>query len=165
MKLTDSKLLYAILNCWINVNISAEIIKFPLFVRALTIAIVIVGSKPNHSYEDFFDHAHVKLLTYYIQSEPLPELEIQAREIQCLSGIHIMSAVLGHPEGMVLRLFHTLYQDSIISKESFELWKKEYEFKLRFNEDFERKTISSVVFNSFFLSLSVNDSDSDETFD
>jgi hypothetical protein len=92
-------------------------------VRALTIAIVIVGSskslflillytsysnikfellEPNHSYEDFFDDAHLKLLTYYIRSEPLPEPEIQAREIQCLSGIHIMSAVLKHPEGKLL---------------------------------------------------------------
>jgi translation initiation factor 4G len=66
---------------------------------------------------------------------------------------------------MVSRLFHTLNQDSIISKESFELWEKEYELKLRFNEDFERKTIFMVVFKSSVLSLSVIDSDSDETFE
>ncbi|XP_060846853.1 uncharacterized protein LOC132926503 isoform X2 [Rhopalosiphum padi] len=165
MKLTVSKLLYDILNSWINVNISAEIIKCPQFVRALTIAIVIVGSKLNHSYEDFFGHAHVKLLTCYIRSEPLPEPEIQAREVQCLYGIQIMSAVLEHPGGMVLRLFHTLYQDSIISKESFELWKKEDEFKTGFDEDLETKPMALVVLNSFFLSLAENDSDSDEAFE
>jgi len=41
----------------------------------------------------------MKLLTYYIRSEPLPEQEIQAREVQCLYGIQIMSAVFEHPEG------------------------------------------------------------------
>lgn len=163
MKLTDSKLLYDILHSWISVNISAEIIKCPQFVRALTIAIVIVCSKPNHSYEDFFDHVHVKLLTCYIRSEPLPEPEIQAREVQCLYGIQIMSAALEHPGGMVLRLFHKLYQDSVISKESFELWKKEDEFKAGFDEDLETKTMAVVVLNSFFLSLAANDSDEDET--
>jgi len=53
----------------------------------------------NHAYEDFFDNVHVKLLTYYIRFETLPEPEIQAREIQCLYGIQIMSAALEHPGG------------------------------------------------------------------
>ncbi|XP_016662697.2 eukaryotic translation initiation factor 4 gamma isoform X2 [Acyrthosiphon pisum] len=97
MKMTDSKPLYDVLHSWISTNISAEIIKCPQFVRALTIAIVIVCSKPKHSYGDFFDHVHVKLLTCYIRSEPLPEPEIQAREVQCLYGIQIMSAALEHP--------------------------------------------------------------------
>ncbi|KAL5235291.1 hypothetical protein ACI65C_002701 [Semiaphis heraclei] len=163
MKMTDSKLLYDILHSWISDNISAEIIKCPQFVRALTIAIVIVCSKPNHSYEDFFDHVHVKLLTCYIRSEPLPVPEIQAREVQCLYGIQIMSAALEHPGGMVLRLFHKLYQDSVISKESFELWKKEDEFKPGFDEDLETKTMAVVVLNSFFCSLATNDSDEDDT--
>ncbi|XP_022171727.1 eukaryotic translation initiation factor 4 gamma 3-like isoform X2 [Myzus persicae] len=163
MKMTDSKLLYDILHSWISDNISAEIIKCPQFVRALTIAIVIVCSKPNHSYEDFFDHVHVKLLTCYIRSEPLPVPEIQAREVQCLYGIQIMSAALEHPGGMVLRLFHKLYQDSVISKESFELWKKEDEFKTGFDEDLETKTMAVVVLNSFFLSLAANDSDEEDT--
>ncbi|CAH1732031.1 unnamed protein product [Aphis gossypii] len=149
MKLTDSKLLYDMLRSWISVNISAEIIKCPQFVRALTIAIVIVCAKLNHSYEDFFDHVHVKLLTCYIRSEPLLEPEIQAREIQCLYGIQIMSAALEHPGGMVLRLFHKLYQDSLISKESFELWKKDDVFKSGFDEDIETKTMAVVVLNLF----------------
>ncbi|XP_008185707.2 eukaryotic translation initiation factor 4 gamma 3 isoform X3 [Acyrthosiphon pisum] len=165
MKMTHSKPLYDVLHSWISTNINAEIIKCPQFVRALTIAIVIVCSKPNHSYEDFFDHVHVKLLTCYIRSEPLPEPEIQAREVQCLYGIQIMSAALEHPGGMVLRLFHKLYQDSVISKESFELWKKEDEFKAGFDEDLETKTMAVVVLNSFFLSLAANDSDEEETAD
>ena len=91
--------------------------------RALTIAIVIACSskslflillytsysnikfellEPNHSYEDFFDKDHVKLLICFIRSEPLPEPEIQAREVQCLYGIQIMSAVLKHPRGKLL---------------------------------------------------------------
>ncbi|XP_060844791.1 uncharacterized protein LOC132924468 isoform X2 [Rhopalosiphum padi] len=162
MKLTDSELLYGILSSWINVNFSTEIIKCPQFVRALTIAIVILNSKPNHSYEDFFDHSHVKLLMCHIRSEPLPEPEIQAREVQCLYGIQIMSAVLKHPRGMVLRLFHNLYQNGIISSESFELWKED-EFKAGFDEDLETKTMAVEVLNSFFISLAVNNSDSDET--
>ncbi|XP_026818902.1 uncharacterized protein LOC113557529 isoform X2 [Rhopalosiphum maidis] len=165
MKLTNSILQYDILNNWINVNISEEIINCPQFVRALTIAIVIVNFKPNHSYEDFFDHAKMKLLNYYIRAEPLPEPEIQAREVQCLCGIQIISAALGHSGEMVLRLFHNLYQDSIISRESFELWKKEDEFKAGFDEDLETKSMAVEVLNSFFLSLAVNDSDSDETYE
>ncbi|XP_025411781.1 eukaryotic translation initiation factor 4 gamma 3-like isoform X3 [Sipha flava] len=165
MRLTDNKQLYDIMHNWIRTNINAEIIKCPQFVRALTIAIVIVCLKPNHSYEDFFDHVHVKLLTCYIRSEPLPEPEIQAREVQCLYGIQIMSAALEHPGGMVLKLFHKLYQDSVISKESFDLWKKEEEFKVGFDEDLETKTMAVVVLNSFFLSLQTNDSDEEETAD
>jgi len=41
----------------------------------------------------------VKLLTSYIWFETLSEPEIQAREIQCLYGIQIMSAALEHPGG------------------------------------------------------------------
>jgi len=64
---------------------------------------------------------------------------------------------------MVLRLFHKLYQDSVISKESFELWKKEDEFKSGFDEDLETKTMAIAVLNSFFLSIAANDYDEDET--
>jgi len=67
------------------------------------------------------------------------------------------------PIGMVLRLFHKLYQDSLISKESFELWKKDDEFKSGFDEDLETKTMAVVVLNLFFLSLAANDSDEHET--
>lgn len=67
--------------------------------------------------------------------------------------------------GMVLKLFHKLYQDSVISKESFEKWKKEEEFKSGFDEDLETKTMAVVVLNSFFLSLATNDSDDDDTGD
>lgn len=66
---------------------------------------------------------------------------------------------------MVLKLFHKLYENSVISKESFEFWKKEYEFKIGFDEDLETKTMAVVVLNSFFLSLSINDSDDDDTAD
>lgn len=66
---------------------------------------------------------------------------------------------------MVLKLFHKLYQDSVISKESFELWKREDEFKPGFDEDLETKTMAVVVLNSFFLSLATNDSDDDEAAD
>lgn len=64
---------------------------------------------------------------------------------------------------MVLKLFNKLYQDSVISKESFEIWKKEDGFKIGFDEDLETKTMAVVVLNSFFLSLSTNDSDEEET--
>lgn len=65
--------------------------------------------------------------------------------------------------GMVLKLFHRLYEDSVIRKESFEFWKKENEFKVGFNEDLETKTMAVVVLNSFFLSFPTNDSDDDDT--
>ncbi|KAL5233906.1 hypothetical protein ACI65C_001347 [Semiaphis heraclei] len=127
IKLTDNKLLFNLLKTWIRTNISAEIIKSSLFVRALTIAIVIVCLKLNHLYEDFFDRVHVKLLIYFIRFESLPESEIQAREVQCMFGIQIISASLEHPRGMVLRLFNKLYQYGVIRKESFELFIEEYE--------------------------------------
>lgn len=66
---------------------------------------------------------------------------------------------------MVLKLFNKLYMDSVISKESFELWKNEKEFKAGFDEDLETKTMAVVVLNSFFVQLSTNDSDDDETAD
>ncbi|XP_050429511.1 eukaryotic translation initiation factor 4 gamma 3-like isoform X2 [Adelges cooleyi] len=165
MKLTDSKLLYDIMHQWITDNIDEKIIECPQFVRALTIANVIACLKPNLSFDEFFDHVYVKLLTCYIRSKPLPVPEIQAREVQCLYGIQIMSAALEHPGGMVLKLFHKLYQDSVISKESFELWKNDDVFKPGFDEDLETKTMAVVVLNSFFLSLSTNDSDEEETID
>jgi len=165
MRQTDNKLLFDEMSSWITKNINADIVKCPQFVRALTIAIVIVCLKPNHSFEDFFDHVHVKMLTCYIRSDPLPDNEIQAREAQCLYGIQIMSAALEHPGGMVLKLFNKLYQDSVISKESFYIWKKEGEFKTGFDEDLETKTMAVVVLNSFFLSLATNDSDEEDTTD
>ncbi|XP_016661051.1 uncharacterized protein LOC100160940 isoform X2 [Acyrthosiphon pisum] len=127
MKLTNNKLLYNILQSWICTNISEEIIKNPLFVKSLTIAIVIVCLKLNHSYEDFFDPVHVELLSHFIEFKPLPEHEIQAREVQCMYGIQIMAATLKHPGGMVLKLFNKLYHHRVISKESFELFIQEYE--------------------------------------
>lgn len=165
MKLTEGKLMFDNMFNWINTNINSEIIKCPLFVRALTIAIVILCLKPNHSFEDFFEYVHIKLMTCFIRSEPLTVSEIQAREVECLYGIQLMSATLEHPGGMVLKLFHKLYQDSVISKESFEKWKKEEEFKSGFDEDLETKTMAVVVLNSFFLSLDSNDSDDEDTAD
>ncbi|XP_029341597.1 uncharacterized protein LOC100570805 [Acyrthosiphon pisum] len=97
MRFIDNKLLYDILQSWICANIDAEIIKTPLFVQALTIAIVIVCLKLNLSYEGFFDSIHLKLLTCYIQFESLPEYEIKEREVKCMLGIQIMSATLKHP--------------------------------------------------------------------
>ncbi|XP_060872395.1 eukaryotic translation initiation factor 4 gamma 3-like [Metopolophium dirhodum] len=127
MKLTNNKLLYNILQSWICTNISEEIIENPFFVKLLTIAILIVCLKLNHSYEDFFDPVHVKLLSHFIEFEPLPVHDIQAREVQCMYGIQIMSATLKHPGGMVLKLFNKLYHHRVISKESFELFIQEYE--------------------------------------
>ena len=40
----------------------------------------------------------MKLLIRYIHSEPLPDSEICAREVQCLYGFQIMSAALEYPE-------------------------------------------------------------------
>jgi translation initiation factor 4G len=62
----------------------------------------------------------VKLLTCYIRSEPLPEPEIQAREVQCLYGIQIMSAALEHPGGLLLRIY-TLPKFLCIMIEKFHL--------------------------------------------
>ncbi|XP_029341561.1 eukaryotic translation initiation factor 4 gamma 3-like [Acyrthosiphon pisum] len=154
---------YDILHRWISTNINAEVIKCPQFVRALTIAIVILCWHSNHASEDFFDNVHVKLLTHYIRFKTLLEPEIQAREVQCLYGFQIMSAVLKHPRGMISKLFHKLHQDSVISKESFELWKRGDNFKAGFNEDLETKTMAVEFLNSFFLSLVGNNSDEDET--
>ncbi|XP_050535904.1 eukaryotic translation initiation factor 4 gamma 3-like isoform X2 [Daktulosphaira vitifoliae] len=166
MKFTDSKLLYDIMHSWISNNFKSEIIDCPQFVRSLTIANVIAClGPPNHSFDEFFDHVYIKLLTCYIRSKPLPVAEIQAREVQCLYGIQIMSAALEYPAGMVLKLFHKLYQDSVISKESFDLWKNDDVFKPGFDEDLETKTMAVVVLNSFFISLAVNDSDEEETID
>jgi len=64
---------------------------------------------------------------------------------------------------MVLQLFHKLYQDSVISKKSFEIWKKDDKFHAGFDEDLETKTMTVVVLNPFFISLEPNDSDEDET--
>jgi len=41
----------------------------------------------------------VKLLSHFIEFEPLPVHEFQAREVQCMYGIQIMSAALEHPGG------------------------------------------------------------------
>ncbi|XP_008189406.3 uncharacterized protein LOC103311540, partial [Acyrthosiphon pisum] len=125
LKMADKNLQLDILDSWISTNISAEIIKCPQFMRALTIAIIIECLYSNVVYENFFDHHHVKLLIRYIHSEPLPDSEICAREVECLYGIQIVSAVFEYPEGMVLRLFHKLYQDCVLSKESFLTWKKD----------------------------------------
>lgn len=56
-------------------------------------------SEQKISYDDFFNDIHVKLLTFYIQTETHTKPEIQAREVQCLYGIQIMSAKQQHPGG------------------------------------------------------------------
>lgn len=66
---------------------------------------------------------------------------------------------------MVLKLFQKLYNSSVISKESFVLWKQEDGFKTGFDEDLETKTMAVVVLNSFFVSLEANESDDDDTAD
>lgn len=73
----------------------------------------------SNSFEDFFEHVHIKLLTCYIRSEPLPEHEIQAREVQCLYGIQIMSAALEHPGGKFpnrVRLLDLRYYNVLLIK-------------------------------------------------
>lgn len=58
---------------------------------------------------------------------------------------------------MVVKLFHKLYQNNVICKESFEKWKEDDEFKSGFEEDIETKT-TVVMLNSFFLSLLTKES-------
>jgi len=64
---------------------------------------------------------------------------------------------------MILRLFHKLYQDSLISKESFLMWRKDDKSNAGFDEDLETKTMT--VLNKFFILLELNNSDEDETYD
>lgn len=51
---------------------------------------------------------------------------------------------------MLLKMFNKIYQDKVISKKSFNLWKNENKFKHGFNEDTETKTMAIVILNSFF---------------
>jgi len=64
---------------------------------------------------------------------------------------------------MILRLFHKLYQDSLISKESFLMWRKDDKSNAGFDEDLETKTMT--VLNKFFILLELNNSDEDKTYD
>jgi len=56
---------------------------------------------------------------------------------------------------MIVKLCHKLYQDNVISKESFEKWKEDDEFKSGFDEDIERKTMVAVL-NSLLTKESNN---------
>lgn len=67
--------------------------------------------------------------------------------------------ILLFPLGIVFRLFKKLFKDNVISKKSFELWKKEDKFKAGFIEDLETITMAAVAWNSFFLSLATDDYD------
>jgi len=108
------------------------------------------------------------LIEYYIKLKSCGPDEIQAREIQCLYGMQIASAVVSYPRGLILKhipfyataqinpyysvgmvieLLTQLQRSKVVSSKSIEIWRNESKFNVDFLEDQMTKKAALETFD------------------
>ncbi|XP_017771078.1 PREDICTED: eukaryotic translation initiation factor 4 gamma 3-like isoform X2 [Nicrophorus vespilloides] len=128
---------------WVNANVG-EGIKDKEFIKVLVTAVI--ENSVNHLKLDVDTLRRCfNLLLFYIDGN-------QEYELQCLYAIHSLVNKWEYPQGLLLKIFGSLYDESIISYEGFIAW--------RTNDGpagQDRKGVAVKQLNSFFTQLCEND--------
>ncbi|KAG8175493.1 hypothetical protein JTE90_025507 [Oedothorax gibbosus] len=101
---------------WIDANVSGN--SEPAFIRALVTAVhehVITGSGANCELSNQQLKNRTALLTRYINHN-------EKLELQALYAIQALMNQLGQPSGLLRQIFDILYDDDVITEETFKVW-------------------------------------------
>uniref|UniRef100_A0A1B6CCD2 MI domain-containing protein n=1 Tax=Clastoptera arizonana TaxID=38151 RepID=A0A1B6CCD2_9HEMI len=135
---------------WIAANVGEELSKTPLFIHTLGKAVceVSFNKKSNNiSLDENLFKEYGKVLMFYVDNK-------EERELALINAIQALVTKLEHPKGVLTRLFTLLFEDGVVSVDSFLKWKD--------GAEVEGKGVSVKSLNSFFVMLQECESE-DET--
>ncbi|KFM66122.1 Eukaryotic translation initiation factor 4 gamma 3, partial [Stegodyphus mimosarum] len=105
---------------WIVANVSQNALTEPSFIRALVTAVhedAITGTDPKYELDITRLRKRIPLLTRYIDHNG--NLEFQA-----LCAIQALMNQLNQPKGILRQIFDILYDDDVITEQTFKLWEQ-----------------------------------------
>lgn len=132
---------------WITANVG-EKEKENEFIRALATAYIKNSIVNDKLHEPTF-RGYYSVLHRYIDSN-------SQFELQCLYAIQAIVNQLNHPSGLLLKIFNTLYEDSVISHDSFLSWEKSDDPLAQ-----ENKGVAVKQLTSFFTQLKETESENE----
>ncbi|RZC05037.1 eukaryotic translation initiation factor 4 gamma 3-like, partial [Asbolus verrucosus] len=128
---------------WITANVGG-VIKENKFIRTLAAAIF-ENSIPRQKLASEILQGHYKLLQKYVDNN-------SNYELQCLYALQTLIHKLEHPKGLLLNICNQLYEDAIISQESFIAWESSED-----PAEQEGKGVALKQLTSFFTQLKENE--------
>jgi translation initiation factor 4G len=138
---------------WITANVG-ELVKENKFVRTLVTALF-ENSIVRQKWVGDNLKSHYKLLQKYVDNN-------SNYELQCLYALQALIQKLEHPKGLLLTICNQLYEDAIISQDSFIAWEVSTD-----PAEQDGKGVALKQLTSFFTQLKENEeesgSSSDET--
>ncbi|KFM57183.1 Eukaryotic translation initiation factor 4 gamma 3, partial [Stegodyphus mimosarum] len=129
---------------WIDANVSQNALTEPSFIRALVTAVhedAITGTDPKYELDTPRLKKRIPLLTRYIDHNG--NLELQA-----LYAIQALMNQLNQPKGILRQIFDILYDDDVITEETFKLWEQSSD-----PNELEGKGVAVQSVKSFFTWL------------
>ncbi|KAG8180922.1 hypothetical protein JTE90_020148 [Oedothorax gibbosus] len=132
---------------WIDANVSEN--SEPAFIRALVTAVhehVITGSGANCELSNQQLKNRTALLTRYINHN-------EKLELQALYAIQALMNQLGQPSGLLRQIFDILYDDDVITEETFKVWESSTD-----PNESEGKGVAVHSVKSFFFWLRESES-------
>ncbi|CAH1395787.1 unnamed protein product [Nezara viridula] len=137
---------------WIKANVGNRT-QGTDFIRALTRAVIKANIKNDYHLNSSNLMKHEKLIKRYVDAN-------ETRELACLHGIQNLVVVqMMSPQGLLMEIFQSLWENGIISHEAFMKWKScedtQYEA--------EGKGVAVASLSPFFVSLSEQDDTDDES--
>ncbi|XP_063903269.1 eukaryotic translation initiation factor 4 gamma 1-like isoform X2 [Zophobas morio] len=136
---------------WITANVG-ELVNENKFVRTLVTTIFENSIGRQKLVADNLKD-HYKLLQKYVDNNPVYEL-------QCLYALQALIHKMEHPKGLLLTICNQLYEDSIISQDSFIAWEASDD-----PAEQEGKGVALKQLTSFFTQLKENEDDSGSSSD
>ncbi|KAG8239740.1 hypothetical protein J437_LFUL018435 [Ladona fulva] len=143
---------------WIEANVHGRT-SDPSFIRALTTALFesamenVIHIHCNifcvtDSFKDPVIETAQKILQRYLSGD-------EKHELQCLYAIQALVYDLGHPKGLILKVFEFLHNHDVISIESFIAWEKS-------SDEPDGKAVALKSLTQFFTYLTEPEDDSAE---
>lgn len=136
---------------WIKANVGNRT-QGTDFIRALTRAVIKANIKNDHLNSSNL-MKHEKLIKRFVDAN-------ETRELACLHGIQNLVVVqMLSPQGLLMEIFQSLWENGIISHEAFMKWKSCEDTKY----EAEGKGVAIASLSPFFVSLSEQDDTDDES--
>lgn len=117
LELLKSEVSFDDVQLWIESNVG-ERTKDPAFIRALMTAICKNAIHETHPSKLTLDSDKLrqdKLLLRYVDNKA-------DLELQCLYAVQALVTQLDFPQGLILSIFNTLWEDNLLSTEAFQAW-------------------------------------------
>ncbi|GBM60298.1 Eukaryotic translation initiation factor 4 gamma 3 [Araneus ventricosus] len=133
---------------WVDVNVSDT--GDPTFIRALVTAVLESCSGTASELNTSKLISKIPLISRYVSTN-------EKLQLQALYAVQSLMSQLGHPSGLLHQIFDVLYDDDVISDESFKEWEESDD-----PNEVEGKGVAVHSVKSFFTWLRDTEEETDE---